>query len=79
MTNGPVAMMIATFDTLVSCSAGMKHTSHVSMVLEQPERRVRVLRPDAKCAKSEVASENNEDCHKEPIPSHENPPAKMAA
>ena len=26
MTNGPVAMMIATFDTLVSCSAGMKDT-----------------------------------------------------
>ena len=25
-TKGPVAMMIATFDTLVSCSAGMKHT-----------------------------------------------------
>ena len=25
-TNGPVAMMIATFDTLVSCRAGMKHT-----------------------------------------------------
>src|SRR2546425_2067347 len=26
VTNGPVAMMIATFDTLVSCRAGMKHT-----------------------------------------------------
>jgi hypothetical protein len=64
---------------IVNDSAGMEHASDVSMVLEQPERRVRVLRPDAKCAKSEVASENNEDCHKEPIPSHENPPAKMAA
>ncbi len=25
-TNGPVAMMIATFETLVGCRAGMKHT-----------------------------------------------------
>jgi hypothetical protein len=44
VTNGPVAMMIATFETLVSCREGMKHTmpSVDSDATSQPVLSIRV-------------------------------------